>query len=130
VACPSSNKLELFFINLLSRVARFLLGAWYQNWKKCTKWIQDVPNCHKISQISQKIQMAIKYINIFQRKALQNLLKMGFLVWKQTIWKPCYKASTPSSQLPAPSSQLPAPSSQFRHFFHCFDLDDYLGTQI
>jgi hypothetical protein len=27
VACPSSNKLELFFINLLSRVARFLLGA-------------------------------------------------------------------------------------------------------
>jgi hypothetical protein len=32
--------------------------------------------------------MAIKYINIFQSKALQNLLKLGFLVWKQTIWQP------------------------------------------
>jgi hypothetical protein len=29
--------------------------------------------------------MAIKYINILQSKALQNLPKLGFLVWKQTV---------------------------------------------
>jgi hypothetical protein len=32
--------------------------------------------------------MAIKYINIFQSKTLQNFPKLGFLVWKQTIWQP------------------------------------------
>jgi hypothetical protein len=30
--------------------------------------------------------MDIKNTNIFHRKALQNLPKFGFLVWKQTIW--------------------------------------------
>jgi hypothetical protein len=29
------------------------------------------------------------YTSIFHYKALQNLPKLGFLVWKQTIWKPC-----------------------------------------
>jgi hypothetical protein len=32
--------------------------------------------------------MAINYINIFQSSALQNLHKLGFLVWKETIWQP------------------------------------------
>jgi hypothetical protein len=27
-------------------------GAWYQNRTKFTKWTQNVPNCHKISQMS------------------------------------------------------------------------------
>jgi hypothetical protein len=30
--------------------------------------------------------MAIKYIIIFQSESLQNLPKLGFLVWRQTIW--------------------------------------------
>jgi hypothetical protein len=34
--------------------------------------------------------MAKKYIIIFQSEALQNLPKLGFLVWKQTIWQPRY----------------------------------------
>jgi hypothetical protein len=38
--------------------------------------------------------MAIKYINIIQSKALQNLPKLGFLVWKETIWQPCYEDPT------------------------------------
>jgi hypothetical protein len=42
--------------------------------EKCTKRIQNVPNGQKISQFS------IKYINIFQAKALQILPKLGFLV--------------------------------------------------
>jgi hypothetical protein len=32
--------------------------------------------------------MSIKHTSIFQSKALQNLPKSGFLVWKQTIWQP------------------------------------------
>jgi hypothetical protein len=32
--------------------------------------------------------MVIKYTKIFHSKALQNLPKSGFLVWKQTIWQP------------------------------------------
>jgi hypothetical protein len=32
--------------------------------------------------------MAIKYINIFYSKVLQNLSKLIFFVWKQTIWQP------------------------------------------
>jgi hypothetical protein len=32
--------------------------------------------------------MTITYTSIFHCKALQNLPKLGILVWKQTIWKP------------------------------------------
>jgi hypothetical protein len=32
--------------------------------------------------------MVIKYTKIFHSKTLQNLPKLGILVWKQTIWQP------------------------------------------
>jgi hypothetical protein len=32
--------------------------------------------------------MVIKYTNNFHSKTIQNLPKLGFLVWKQTIWQP------------------------------------------
>jgi hypothetical protein len=32
--------------------------------------------------------VTIKCTSIFHSKALQNLPKLGFLVWKQTIWQP------------------------------------------
>jgi hypothetical protein len=32
--------------------------------------------------------VSIKYTIIFHCKTLQNLPKIGFLVWKQTIWQP------------------------------------------
>jgi hypothetical protein len=35
-------------------------------------------------------QVSIKYANIFHWKTLQNLPKFRFLVWKQTIWQPCF----------------------------------------
>jgi hypothetical protein len=63
---------------------QILLGTWYQNRKWCTKWTQIVPYGHK------KSQMVIKYFNIIQSKALQNLPKLAFLAWKQTIWQPCH----------------------------------------
>jgi hypothetical protein len=60
--------------------------AWYQNRKKCTKWTQYVPewsqNIHKI------FQMAVKCIYIFHSDTLKIFPKLGFLVWKQTIWQP------------------------------------------
>jgi hypothetical protein len=56
---------------------------------KCTKWSRNIPNVHKI------LQMAIKYINIFQSKVLQNFPKLGVLVWKQTIWPPWWQAWWP-----------------------------------
>jgi hypothetical protein len=46
----------------------------YQMSTKFTEWSQNIPNIRKI------FQMALKYINIFPSKALQNLPKLGFLV--------------------------------------------------
>jgi hypothetical protein len=38
--------------------------------------------------------MIIKYTSIFHSKALQNLPKLRFLVWKQTIWQPSGSVTT------------------------------------
>jgi hypothetical protein len=71
---------------LRARVARFLLFHTYQNRKKYqmtknyTTRQYIVPNGRKI------VQMVIKYNNILHvhvySKALQNIPKIGFLVWK------------------------------------------------
>jgi hypothetical protein len=64
------------------RVARFSLynipkrRKIYQITIKYTKWPQDIPNGHKIDRL------ASKYNNIIYCKTLQNLPKLGFLVWK------------------------------------------------
>jgi hypothetical protein len=54
---------------------------------KYTKWPYSISNGRKIDQ------MVIKYTNIFNCKTLQNLPKLGFLVWKQTIWQPWWPAA-------------------------------------
>jgi hypothetical protein len=63
----------------------------------------NIPKCTKYTKLPQTtytkrlyiipkgrklFQMVIKYNNIFHSKALQTLPKLGFLVWKQTIWQP------------------------------------------
>jgi hypothetical protein len=65
---------------IASRVARFLLVH-------DTKPGKNVPNEHKMYQIvinnpnvCKIFLMVIKYINIFQFKALKNFPKLGFLV--------------------------------------------------
>jgi hypothetical protein len=62
-----------------SRVARFFLA---QN----TKTGENIPNSQnncpisiKNAKLPPKIQLAIKYANLFHFKALQNLPKLGFL---------------------------------------------------
>jgi hypothetical protein len=53
-------------------------------WEKYTKCQQNMANGRKI------YQMGMNYTNIFLCKILQNLPKFEFLVWKQTIWQPCF----------------------------------------
>jgi hypothetical protein len=38
------------------------------------------------------LETALKYTNIFHRKALQNIPEFGFLVCKNTIWQPFPKS--------------------------------------
>jgi hypothetical protein len=38
-------------------------------------------------------QMDIKYTNVFHGKILQNLPKLGVLVWNYTVWQPCFTES-------------------------------------
>jgi hypothetical protein len=66
------------------------LGSWHQNRKKmyqmntqCPTWSYNIPYVQKI------FQMSIIYINLYQSENLKKFPKLGFLVWKQTIWQPC-----------------------------------------
>jgi hypothetical protein len=59
-------------------------GKIYPIITKLHKWPCNIPNDSKI------FQKAITYTIIFYSKALQNLPKLEFLVWKQTIWQPCF----------------------------------------
>jgi hypothetical protein len=56
------------------------------------------PNGHKICKpIGLKIdQIDLKRTNIFHWMTHQNLPKLGFLVWKYTIWQPCPSLSLSS----------------------------------
>jgi hypothetical protein len=58
----------------------------YQTTTKYTKWPWNISNSSKIDQ------MVIKNTKIFHCQTLQNSPKLGFLVWKQTIWQPCRAA--------------------------------------
>jgi hypothetical protein len=82
-SCPSRTAVK-------HGVARFFLVQTYQNGEKYTKWRQTIPNDHKIYQmaVNYSKRSLNRYTNIFHSKALQNLPKLGFLVWKQTIWQP------------------------------------------
>jgi hypothetical protein len=82
-----TTKIEAFLF-VWPRVARFFWCAipkpekMYPMNTKCTKRSWNIPSDSKI------IQMAINLINSFQSKALKHLPKLGFWVWKQTIWQP------------------------------------------
>jgi hypothetical protein len=54
----------------------------------------NIPKPRKIYQNGRTVyQMTIQYTNIFHSKALQNLRKLGFLVWKHIIWQPWARPS-------------------------------------
>jgi hypothetical protein len=57
----------------------------YQFSTKNTKWPLNISKGGKIDE------MVIKYTKmIFHSKTLENLPKLGFLVWKQNIWQPWF----------------------------------------
>jgi hypothetical protein len=60
--------------------------TWYNipNWEKYTKLPQNIPNDYKMNQMAA---ICTKYTDIFHCKSLQNLPKLGFLVWKYAIWQ-------------------------------------------
>jgi hypothetical protein len=47
------------------------------NYHKITKWLWNIPNVQNV------FHMRTKYTNIFPCMALQNLPKLGILVWKK-----------------------------------------------
>jgi hypothetical protein len=68
-----------------SRVARF---SWYILPKR-EKYTKMTTKHTKWPYVCKIFEMAIKFTNIFRCKTLQNLPKLGFLVWKYTIWQSC-----------------------------------------
>jgi hypothetical protein len=36
------------------------------------------------------LKLSVKYTKIFHSMAFKNLPKLGCLVWKYTIWQPCF----------------------------------------
>jgi hypothetical protein len=71
-------------------------------------------------------QLSIKYTNIFHCKTLQNLPKFGFLVWRQTIWQPCFATEQNSAWTLTVllfcflSRQYLFQPANFRKKLHCF----------
>jgi hypothetical protein len=55
----------------------------YKMVKKYTKWPKDIQNGQKICQmaVNYVLQTAIKYINIFHFKALQNVTRIGIKIY-------------------------------------------------
>jgi hypothetical protein len=81
------NRHSIFFFAPRHQGCQIILGTTYQNSEKFIRWPQNVPNGHKIAQISVKYY---KYVNIFQcTRALQNLPKWWFFGLKKNIWQPC-----------------------------------------
>jgi hypothetical protein len=63
--------------------------------------------------------MVIKYVKIFQSKAVQNLPKLGFLVLKETIWRPC------SRRAPMLADQGDQIGRIFAHWAVAYSLDRF-----
>jgi hypothetical protein len=86
---------------------QIFLWTWYQNRKKCTKWTKKCAKCsYNIPKVHETFQMAIKYVNIFEYKALQNLPKIGILGLKSNHLSTLL--TTPIKQRPVLTSPLGA----------------------
>jgi hypothetical protein len=71
--------------------------------------------------------MTLKYTNIFHFKALQNLPKLGFLVWKYTIWQPCCKALNFPKR---PGLTLDVIAEKFRVIITLIDKTRFPGSRV
>jgi hypothetical protein len=86
-AFPEQRALSPCVSECLRQGCQIFLGPNIPKWEKYTKWQKTIHNDHKLYQKGSKLfRMVIKYTCIFH--TLRNLPKLGFLVWKQTIWQP------------------------------------------
>jgi hypothetical protein len=74
--------------------------SWYNVPKRGEKICQmttKLPNAHWMYPMVVKYSKWPDYIcnNIFHSKVLQNIPKLVFLVWKETIWQPCTELQFP-----------------------------------
>jgi hypothetical protein len=109
------KKLKLFFCPTFARLlSRWRAGLPDFSWHNIPKGgkiyqiITTSPNGHNIYIPNDRkiFQVTIKYTIIFHSKALKNLPKLGFLVWKQTIWQPCWRGEKNSGDVLIPWSLL------------------------
>jgi hypothetical protein len=75
-----------------NKVCQIFLGTTFKSWTKYTKSTQNEPYGLKTYKLTVKLTPnGLKYTNFLHvhNKTLQNLSKIGFLVWKYTIWQSC-----------------------------------------
>jgi hypothetical protein len=84
----------------------------------------NIPNDHKYTKSPQIYQITTTHTQIFHSKAFKNILKMGFLVLKYTIWQP-RSLSSSSSWKKRKTFYLGFEHffKQFRHFFEEVKID-------
>jgi hypothetical protein len=91
LATPNNSKNWRPFLCPEQGCQIFLVLTYQKYSKKTTnysKWSQNIPIAHEIYQVS------IKFNKIILLQAFQNISKLGFLVWKYTIWQPWSRAAT------------------------------------
>jgi hypothetical protein len=86
-----NTKQFFLMLQVMLRVARFFLCAWYQNRKKCTKLTQNVLNGHKISQMSIKYSKWPQTISTFSNlRPSQIYPNRDFWFENKPSGNPCY----------------------------------------
>jgi hypothetical protein len=101
---------------------QIFLGTTYQNGVKMIKLPQTIPNCHKTYQMVVKYSKWAQNVWTFSMysKALQNIPKWGFLVWKSTIWQPWSREE--EELLP------PEMAANRSNVVHCLDFRQFSDT--
>jgi hypothetical protein len=113
------------------RVARFLLVH-------DAKTGKNVPNEQIMYQMVMKypyvciiFQMDRTNINTFQSEALQNLPKLGFSVWKPTIWQPCWWWAPPQKRnLSSFGSRKKLEATHGSFMYNTTQVLTYLGSML
>jgi hypothetical protein len=74
--------------------------------------------------------MAKKYTNIFHSEAIQNLTKLGFLVWKYTIWQPCSSVLFIQKSVGADNEKFSFVLSAKPHIIYSTHMKLYPGDNV
>jgi hypothetical protein len=75
---------------------QIFLGTWYQNWKTCTKWTQNVSNGHDTSQ------MSIKYSKWQENTSPFSYFRPSKIYPNWDFW---FENKPPGNPVPVPSQR-------------------------